>query len=743
MGAGLDIFGAEVPPDNLRAAKARQMAGELAAGRIPYAELVECRQGGEADTLVLRVSIEVGPSPTRDIRQTEKLAIMFRFVDDEWPGVLALRPTFPNDLEHLNLNRSGLPIGLCISEEPYSEARRQWTPQRFVRVIRSWLERAANKELHAPGQPVERVVSGAAGAVIVPHDLPEQPTTTDYRVTQVNRQTYRLQAVNVPQFGPAKGTCAWMYLTAPAMKHQMIFLHRPETLAELLDRLAAIGWDCRAEITQQIKEWVQNGRHTSQALIFMNFPLKRNEDSTEVERTEPWAFVTMVSVNEVAKDLGVSFRDGGGHLMLTASQDKTGGKRVKVGVLAVMPMLDKDKAAEFNGLAAPPSKRAVAVGAGALGSPILDNILRAGYVPSHVVDEDLLLPHNLARHELTGDHLGWSKAEGMANHASALVEGAALTPIIADVTQPEDKQADLDAALAQAEIIFDWTASVAAARVLSAHPVPAPRISMFLSPSGRDLVILSEDTARSLTLDQIEAQYYWHLVEDPQLHDHLHVAERIRFARSCRDLSSRIPQTWIAVHSGIASQLTLRAGADGPQLGATIFRIDPVTMAVERKVLPIAPMTKTELGGWTVHMSEQALRKICDARQANLPRETGGSLVGSWDIETKNLYVVGALEAPPDSESTPASFVRGVVGQEERFQHIADVTMGMLTYLGEWHSHPDGVPPLPSWDDLGVRAWLSDHLALEGYPGIMLIMSGNSFSCMISGDSDLVPVGGC
>lgn len=742
MGAGLDIFGAEVPPDDLRAAKARQLAGELAAGRIPYAELAECRQNGEGDTLVLRVNVDVGPSPKRDIRQTEKLAIMFRSVDDEWPGVLALRLTFPTDLEHLNLNRTGLPIGLCISEEPYSEARRQWTPQRFVRMIRSWLKRAANEELHAPGQPVERVVSGAAGAVIVPHDLPGQPTTTDYRVLQVNRQTYRLQAVNAPQFGPPKGTCAWMYLTAPAMKHQMVFLHRPETLAELLDRLAAVGWDCRSEITQQIKDWVQSGKHTSQAIIFINFPLKRGDDTAEVERVEPWAFVTNASVNEVAKDLGVNYWAGPKQLMIVPNSGATGGKAIEVGVLTVMPMLDKEKAAEFNGLAAPPSKRAVAIGAGALGSPILDNILRAGYVPTHVVDEDRLFPHNLARHELTGDHLGWFKAEAMAGHASALVEGATLTPIVADVTQPGDKQADLDAALAEAEIIFDWTASVAAARVLAAHPATAPRVSMFLSPSGRDLVILSEDAERSLTLDQIEAQYYWHLAEDTQLHDHLHVAERIRFAKSCRDLSSRIPQTWIAVHSGIASQWTLRAGADGPQLGATISRIDPESMAVERKVLPIAPMTKTELGGWTVHVSEQALRKICDVRQANLPRETGGSLVGSWDIESKSLYVVGALEAPPDSKSTRGSFVRGVVGQEERFQHIADITMGMLTYLGEWHSHPDGVPPLPSWDDLGVRAWLSEHLALEGYPGIMLIMSGNAFSCMIS-DTDPVPVGRC
>lgn len=594
--------------------------------------------------------------------------------------------------------------------------------------------------MHAPDQPLERVVSGHEGYLVVPLDLSSGSADNRFKAVRVNKHTYRLAETDAHQFGSPKETCACLYVTAD-IKHQMVFLHLPSTLAELIDRLAEVGCEFRGKITQTLKEWVQEGRHSTQAIFFINFRLRRCQEESEVEREEPWAFVTKVAVNEVAKDCGVNYREGATKtLMVVPSRDATGGSRIPIGVLSVMPMLAAEKAAELNGLPSPPPKKAVAVGAGALGSQILANVARAGYLPTHVVDDDRLFPHNLARHWLNAAHVGWFKAEAMADDASLIVEGGVLQPIVADVTQPGGRQAELDAALAQTEIIFDWTASVAASRVLAAHPgAGAPRVSMFLRPSGRDLVVLSEDAARSITLDQIEAQYYWHLADDPRLHDHLRVAERVRFARSCRDLSSRIPQAWISTLAGIASELTLRIATDGPVAGATIYRLAPETLSVERRQLPIAPMKMAVLEGWTVLLSGHVMSKIREMRRAKLPTETGGSLVGSWDIEQKTLHIVGALEAPPDSKSTRGSFIRGTVGQEERFEQIADTTMGMLTYLGEWHSHPDGVPPFPSMDDLDIRAWLADRLTIEGYPGIMLIMSRGAFSCMISG-SELVPV---
>src|SRR6185437_11537326 len=81
------------------------------------------------------------------------------------------------------------------------------------------------------------------------------------------------------------------------------------------------------------------------------------------------------------------------------------------------------------------------------------------------------------------------------------------------------------------------------------------RCSVFLNPSGSDLVLLCEDQERKSRLDWLEFQYYRELVNNDSLKSHFHWEHgRIRYARSCRDLTSDIPQGLIAMHSGIASQ---------------------------------------------------------------------------------------------------------------------------------------------------------------------------------------------
>jgi len=49
-------------------------------------------------------------------------------------------------------------------------------------------------------------------------------------------------------------------------------------------------------------------------------------------------------------------------------------------------------------------------------------------------------------------------------------------------------------------------------------------------------------------------------------------------------------------------------------------------------------------------------------------------------------------------------------------------TGGNLTYIGEWHSHPDGASVVPSQDDMKAFNWLSSNMQSAGLPPLMIIV---------------------
>ena len=55
----------------------------------------------------------------------------------------------------------------------------------------------------------------------------------------------------------------------------------------------------------------------------------------------------------------------------------------------------------------------------------------------------------------------------------------------------------------------------------------------------------------------------------------------------------------------------------------------------------------------------------------------------------------------------------------------------MVTYVGEWHSHPQNCEALPSGHDIGQLNFLSCSLQVEGMPALMMIISDDSFGYYI------------
>src|SRR5262249_44909660 len=129
----------------------------------------------------------------------------------------------------------------------------------------------------------------------------------------------------------------------------------------------------------------------------------------------------------------------------------------------VQKEFDRELAASAAGTA-PDHRHALLVAAAPLGSQLAPDLAAEGPSKWSVVDDDRLMPHNLARHALLSGDVGLPKAAALARHLGDLL-GEPATTIITDITTPpEDVRQQLDDALARAEIVIDASASVAAAR---------------------------------------------------------------------------------------------------------------------------------------------------------------------------------------------------------------------------------------------------------------------------------------
>jgi integrative and conjugative element protein (TIGR02256 family) len=114
--------------------------------------------------------------------------------------------------------------------------------------------------------------------------------------------------------------------------------------------------------------------------------------------------------------------------------------------------------------------------------------------------------------------------------------------------------------------------------------------------------------------------------------------------------------------------------------------------------------------------------KLRQMRNKALPKESGGVLLGYTDQMTARTYVVDALSPPPDSYHSREEFRRGVQGLAARVKEAAERTANIVGYIGEWHSHPQGVEAEPSRTDLFQLVELAMILRQDGAQALMLIV---------------------
>lgn len=705
-----------------------------------YAVLGECRRFGDFDLLSFDLVVERPQRPVYDIRPVESLTVCFARTGSMSFAVLVARPDFP-DTPHQNLMPEGFPACICIDDRPWQDTRSFYTSAELIGRLSGWFEKACQGELHGAGQPLDPLfVPDNLNQIILKNDFWEAARQNDSLFIWAVDQEARCIFIGGSRPSGVRGDdIRLMAFHCAVPPQQMKRMRRaPCDLGQLSEFLVGAGVDFPSLLQQSIQEWV-NGRKEigeGKRITCLLVTMPQIDPATgEIGATETVAFVTPSSPGEIGEKMGFLYRNVSGEAKevnflptvgARASMDEA--RDIPVFMSFVHKEFDAVGAARLSGEPRADERRVIMIGAGSAGSAISEILVRQGLFKWTVVDDDILLPHNVARHTLNNQFVGRSKALGLANRLMGVRDDVDVRAVVDNVLTPVD-QAALDQQIADAELILDASASVPVSRWASDLSSTVRRLCAFFTPDGKSAVLMIEDDARSLKLRDLEMLYLREILQNPSLGDHLGSVDRMQYTGACRALTNRIPMASIQVLSGLIAA-GISSGIRTPDAVVKIWTMNEDGV----RTTTVSGTTTTMTGeGWSIVVPTALKDELRQRRSTALPSETGGSLMGMIDFERHRIDVIGALHPPSDSVGTPSSFTRGVSRLRADIEAAAARTGNQVRYIGEWHSHPVGHSSRPSGTDIKQIKQLNDAMELDGLPAVSLIVAEKEMSVLVSG----------
>lgn len=655
------------------------------------------------------------------VRNIEPITIYIS--NEETLPIVTVRDDFPI-VPHLNVHEDNVRNSLCYSDLGYHEIRHKLNGRFLLTCIENWFRKTSMNQLHRPDQPLEPFFPYVNNVIVWNGQL-GKPYFDKYIVEDREFGKLMYQSSDGNYF-------AVFSLPVPPDFSNLIH-NMPQTLLELLcsfknydtiitwltDLLSIVRFP---KIYNKYFRQERNSLLACKVLINIAIP-KQRTDRAPIETFDLRSFVIDKSLKDILTDYGLSLNGS----KLEPSKH-TGGNGANIAITPFIVHLAQSKLKcrcanlvdEADG-----EKHFSLVGVGAIGSHILNNCLRSGYGKWTIIDHDYFWPHNIARHVLTSNDIGYSKVKSLEKVASHIQSDSDLVAIASDVF---GKDNSVIVAFGQSDIILDASASIAVERHLALDvQSDARRISCFLNPQGTATIMLLESVDRSARLDLLEMQYYRELLKNEKYSDHMSLPETMVYSGTCRSISSRISQDNISLSAALCCKAIKLHTSN---TNGEIIIWTHATDSVEKESFMADKWITHEQGGWKIELSLSLLGEMRTDREKALPNETGGVLIGAYDIARKRIYVVYQVRAPEDSISSPTSFIRGCANLPERLKYIHETTLDNLTYIGEWHSHPS-VNTQRSADDVKL------HKAIVGYnrenclPGCMMILGTDNFSIFI------------
>ena len=660
--------------------------------------------------------------------------------DDFLPIVFFEREDFPS-VPHSNIYEDKTSVSMCYSDQTYDEIKERLNGGFLLECINNWFVKTARNELHRADQPLDPFFIGTRGTLILSSRLPEYGFSF-FEEKIIEGERFLFQCDDSPDKGDCFAVCH-----IPVDSEMGNILHRvPKTLFELqevfprhniydkvkafIECIYAIRHDPRKY--QELFECSSTLLLKCKTLIVMDIPLIRSSPS-DSGGIDFRAFIINDSLDKLFADFGYvknaisKKRKAKGKKQVrnsnksrytyTESRDSKGAN-TRLDTLSIHPAMTSTYARKTNNSSDEEynNMRIVQIGAGALGSRLFEDGIRSGITKWKLIDDDKMLPHNLARHTLAKEDIGEYKASALVKRAKSILVDSECEAITQNFFSNDDK---LLTALKEADLIIDASASIPVERQLALDSkTNARKMSLFLNPVGSSTILLLEDAAGTIRLDLLEMQYYKELLRFPTFENHLKQPDAIVYSTSCRSISKKVSTESFSLGAALGIS-GLKKYIHEPEARIVIWTLDD--LEVRAQVVSAVEWVSFQFAEWTIYVEQDLLGLLYQQRSAKLPNETGGVLVGRFDCYRKILYIADQIESPTDSIASPTSYIRGCVDLEANIERVSSITSDNLHYIGEWHSHPTG-DTTQSVDDIKLMSAISSYNHEFFRPSCMVII---------------------
>lgn len=687
----------------------------------------------DASDEITRVCIDVQvPLPSRSkragvsstgVQEVETCWIVFGHDYPLSAPWLLLREDFPLDLPHINPHQPDEPVSPCVFEGALDELLHRFGLDAIIDQLIDWLSKAAAGtllDLEHGWEPTRRdrcpstiVYSAERVANVIPSD--GSVLTIGCRYVTVEGSLFAIFDDSLaPQAEPvfnqtlcennrekwSRGNTVAFIAGAPFVdgKPQVFKHYQPETVCDLptlLTRAAELGIDYDAleqsligyyrrsimGIEQDPRTW-QHGLYVI-VLLAVQRPVSLVGSPGRSLELLPYVVRYDIDSQNLLERTTTVHSAFHAHALSPA-------------LLALTSGIPHE----------PTTKPLVMVGCGSLGSKIALHLARAGFGNMTLIDNESLSPHNIARHAIIDGDLAVvppKKTEQMK---------AALEQLSHDQIAAHDEDAVkvfVDAEIFGqvipngAPLIIETTASL---KVLAAESRSAPldmtegrlvRVAMY--GQGRSVVALLEGPGRESRVDDLAAYLFECCRNNSALRDTIagNTSEptELFVGENCRSLTTPMSDATVSRASSIAALQLERWLIDGlpdtAMLCTGISSEGELGMTWNQLELgPTKVINVVDEGGWQVRILRPVVQTIHEDSRRWMPCETGGALVGYIAYESRTIIIAGLVDAPRDSVRESARFILGTDGLVEKLRGAHQASLGHLSFIGTWHSHPRG-----------------------------------------------------
>jgi len=686
------------------------------------------------------------------IQRVERLALTYSTDSDFCWEVRALRKDFPVTI-HQNHVLEGEPRSLCLYIEPWVSIQRSWTPQLFIKRIFWWLRATAEGTIHGDDQPIEHLFFSSPYNILLPEKHFESESNTNRKLSffSIDHEGVRTKTL-IGQYSENNSKkdaplCLSVSVLLDSVENGPLEEY-PHTLGQLQEILEQRNSSVLVPLRLAIEELAhENGieyknESNEFVLLLLGIPRSRNGN---VEKIEIQGFVIETGIVLLGEKLSVLFKspeDNRWYRDAFATNEGDEWKSLQITPVNVRCYPSSKEIRNYSGLNPDDEgPKGIIAGVGALGGLLAKIWKRECWGKWTYVDDDIIQAHNIVRHISTHRGIGFPKSvvvSSVVNDIHQTSEDSASHHFVTDILSDNEKLADT---INDSDLLVDATTTLHVPREVSGMDRYPRTASLFITPSGMASVMLLEDINRTVRCNSLEAQYYRAILDSEWGGNHLagHYG-RHWVGAGCREVTLSMSDELVHLHAATLAR-QLRKSNSQEKAKICIWDHQEDTGGITPYDITVFQSQSIQIGGWNIIWDDGFIESAKKYRAEVLPNETGGILFGIIDQKDKTISVVKACPAPENSEFTPSSFKRAAYDSTEILAECHERTGGIVTYIGEWHSHPPSYGALPSQDDIGQLKFISCELQTEGIPALMMIIAESTIGFYLNQQGKIIGLG--